>query len=199
MIDLVRAEGAAIWGTLDERERARLLRHLRPFWDVHRYRVPPMVESVLDSLARRRRLDWVAGRPVDAGETADGIVVRYRPRGARAVVEERFDTVVVATGPDHASALEDQPRAARADGRRRDPARSHRLGIEVDDGCRAVSATGVASGRLLVAGPLARGCVGELMGVPEVARHAAGVAAVLHEQLPAMAETAAPYRVAGRR
>ena len=50
------------------------------------------------------------------------------------------------------------------------------LGLEVDAGSRAVGPDGVRDD-LLVAGPLARGRFGELMGLPQVSEHAAEVAA----------------------
>lgn len=179
VLDAIRDQGQEIWAVLPEGERRRLVRHLRTFWDVHRFRVAPQVEEALDLQVRLGRLETVAARLVSAREEEGGIVVEYRPRGCDEVASEVFDTVVVTTGPDHASALSSNPalRALAAEGLiAADP---NGLGLHVAEHCRAVGGEGSVSDTLFVVGPLARGCVGELMGVPEVIRHAEHVAGVL--------------------
>lgn len=182
-LDRVREQGPAIWAALSDVERGRLVRHLRVFWDVHRFRIAPQVEETLDRAARLGRLDVVAARLVGARETAQGVEVAWRPRGAEGTARATFDAVVLTTGPDHGAAIRSNPalRALAAEGLvQPDP---HGLGLLVADGCRAVGGDGLASESLFVAGPLARGDVGELMGLPEVTRHAEGVAADLRARL----------------
>ena len=184
-LDRVREQGQDAWRALDAQERARLVRHLRPFWDVHRFRVAPQVEEVLNAEVARGRLTYVAARLVRATEIADGIAVEYRPRGRTETVTGRFDTIVVTTGPAHADAITTNPvlRAMAADGLLcADPLG---LGLRVSEHCRAVDRTGAVSPTLFVAGPLARGHVGELMGVPEVTAHAEAVARSISTQLAA--------------
>lgn len=197
-LDRAREQGDAIWGALEAVERRRLVRHLRRFWDVHRFRVAPQVESVLAELIAAGRLDFQAARLVDAREEAEGIVVRYRRRGESEVLVERFDTVVVTTGPDHADILKSNPafRSLAEEGLlEADPLG---LGLKVTGRCRTVARDGTASETLFVAGPLARGDVGELMGVPEVVRHAERLAALLAGRLTS-AMTPAPEATRARR
>lgn len=185
-IDRVRDQGQAIWANLDAGERARLLRHLRPFWDVHRFRVAPQVEEVLVRQEAVGRLGYAAARVVRASEAAAGIFVEYRRRGHAGIVAERFDRVVVTTGPAHDAVLQGNPvlSALAAEGLLcPDPLG---LGLRVAGRCRAVDAGGGLSETLFVAGPLARGDVGELMGVPEVAAHARTVAEAIAGRLLAM-------------
>ena len=138
---------------------------------------------MLDARLRLGRLDIVAARLVAAREEAGGIVVDYRPRGGDAPVSAVFDTVVVTTGPDHATALDSNPalRALAAGGLV--CADANGLGLRVSDHCCTIDAEGVVSDTLFVVGPLARGSVGELMGVPEVTRHAEHVAGALGARL----------------
>ena len=91
------------------------------------------------------------------------------------------------TGPGHAGILASQPYLAglAADGRlRADPVG---LGIDVDGESRAVDAGGQPQHSLYVAGPLARGTFGELMGLPQVSEHAALVAAEVAASIDASA------------
>ncbi|MFT3974119.1 MAG: FAD/NAD(P)-binding protein [Amaricoccus sp.] len=182
-LDRVREQGPAIWAALPAGERRRLVRHLRTAWDVHRFRVAPQVEDVVEREMRRGRLDVVAARLVTARETPDGIEVAWRPRGSATVVTATFGAVVVTTGPDHGTILQSNPvfRTLAADGLLcADP---NGLGLLVEDHCRSVDAGGGLSDTLLVAGPLARGHVGELMGVPEATRHAEHVAGILSARI----------------
>ena len=41
VIDRLRTDGTAAWQALDDAGRARVVRHLRSFWDVHRFRGRP--------------------------------------------------------------------------------------------------------------------------------------------------------------
>lgn len=191
-LDRVREQGAAIWAGLDPASRRRIVRHLRRFWDVHRFRIAPQIEEVLDATAAAGRLSIVAASLVDARETEAGIVVDYRPRGGAAVVAARFDAVVVTTGPNHADVARSNPvlRGLGAEGLLcPDPLG---LGIHVADDCHAVGADGNPSETLLVAGPLARGHVGELMGIPEVTRHGERVARTIARRIKAEACDGAP-------
>jgi uncharacterized NAD(P)/FAD-binding protein YdhS len=197
-LDRVREQGDAIWSALGPAERRRLVRHLRRFWDVHRFRIAPQVEAALAEQVTAGRLGFIAARLVDAREEADGILVRYRARGDAEIRTERFDTVVVTTGPDHSDILRSNPvfrSLAEAGLLDADPLG---LGLKVTGRCRTVARDGTASETLFVAGPLARGDVGELMGVPEVVRHAERLAALLAGRLTS-AMTPAPEATSARR
>lgn len=200
--DKLREQGDGIWAALDHEERSRLLRHLRRFWDVHRYRIAPQVEAVLDAELAAGRLRFVAGRIVDVTEGPAGATLRYRPRGGEAVVAERFDTIVVTTGPDHGGVLASNPALGALAETGLIEADPLGLGIRVADRCRAIGQGDVASDTLFVAGPLARGGVGELMGAPEVARHAEQLAGLLAQRLGSLTvsvpEAAGPRPAPGR-
>lgn len=183
VLDRVREQGPAIWAALPAVERGRLVRHLRAYWDVHRFRVAPQVEAALDRAIDLGQLDILAARLVAAREGPAGLEVDYRLRGSRRTERATVDAVVVTTGPDHAAALRSNPvfgTLGVAGLIQPDP---HGLGLLVTDACRTVDAAGRASRWLFVAGPLARGDVGELMGIPEVTRHAEHVAGVLRDAL----------------
>lgn len=177
IFDKLRVQGGEIWRQLPIAERRRLVRLLRPYWDVHRFRIAPQVEGALERLISAGRLSFQAASITGAQVDEDGeISVRLRHRHGKGVLDERYDAVVITTGPGHAGILSSQPFLAglAADGRLHPDQVG--LGIEVDAESRAIGEGGQANKSLYIAGPLARGTFGELMGLPQVTEHAVFVA-----------------------
>src|SRR5690606_13807204 len=101
MMDRLRDINAELWGGLTLAERARFLRRLRPWWDVHRHRVAAEPAARIRALAEAGRLTVVAGRLKAIEPGADGVVVRWRPRGSGADQAIRAGHVIDCTGPGH--------------------------------------------------------------------------------------------------
>jgi uncharacterized NAD(P)/FAD-binding protein YdhS len=175
VLDAVRLQGQVIWSHLPVCERRRLVRHLRPFWDVHRFRIAPQVEDLIrrqEALGRVRRMAASLGPIARQGERID-VSLRKRRGGVEHLA---VDAVVVTTGPAHGGILSSTSYLGRLaeDGLvTLDPTG---LGLACDLGSRILGADGGVTGSLYVAGPLARGAFGELMGLPQVADHARAMA-----------------------
>ncbi|MCV9997860.1 FAD/NAD(P)-binding protein [Pararhizobium sp. YC-54] len=191
VIDQVRAQGQALWQVLPVVERQRIVRHLRPFWDVHRFRVAPQVETALDAAIAEGRLEILAGSIAASRIETDAIHCALRLRRCPGTIEKTYDAVVITTGPGHGGILASQPFLAEL---------SHSGYLELDPTGLGLSCTrkseaigpvaGVTSS-LLIAGPLARGTFGELMGLPQVTDHALFVAAGIADCLLAQTPKAA--------
>lgn len=168
----LRAQGQQIWTGLDDAGRQRLLRHLRTFWDVHRYRIAPQVEAVQKRLIETGHLDYAAGHLVSASLRDGAVDVAWRQRGSDLICRRSVDHVIVTTGPAQGRSIDANPALAalfRLGLIAPDPLG---LGLAVTASCRAQDGQGGESRRILVAGPLARGHLGELVGAPECAEHA---------------------------
>ncbi len=179
IVDALRQQSAAAWGTLDWTERRRLLRHLRTIWDVHRFQSAPQIDAALARARAAGTLHIRAARLVAAHDAASGAEIVVAPRGANARETLTVDAVVNCTGPGHRSVTASHPvlRGLAEQGLLMpDPAS---LGIWVDGQSRVLRADGTAWQRLFVAGPLARGTFGELMGLPQVNLQPRAVAATL--------------------
>ncbi|TGQ65535.1 MAG: FAD-dependent oxidoreductase [Mesorhizobium sp.] len=186
VFDQLRLQGPVLWAALAPRERARLVRQLRVFWDVHRFRIAPQVADVLDRRQAAGTFDAIAARLVASNDEDDGLVVSFQRRGRTAIETVRFDAVINTTGPAHGQALQSNPALRSLAEAGLIKADAYRLGIDTSPGSRAIGRDGKSVATLLVAGPLARGTFGELMGLPEVALHAQTVAAEVVSLLEAV-------------
>lgn len=186
VFDTLRRQGPTLWAALPVAERRHVVARLRPFWDVHRFRIAPQPAAAIERLRSTGQLALRVTALREARPDGAAIAVRFAD-GAW----QSFDRVLLATGPAHGAVIADNPVLAslHAAGLLRPDACA--LGIDVDPSSRALDAAGAPVDRLFVAGPLARGRFGELMGLPEVTRHAAAVADAVTASLAEPAELAA--------
>ncbi|MEA1648389.1 FAD/NAD(P)-binding protein [Nitrospirillum sp. BR 11164] len=184
VLDAVRRDARAIWQALPLAEKRKLLRHLRPFWDAHRYRIAPQPEATIQELQARGQLEILAASLADIRADAEGVHATLRPRRGGPTLIRTADAVVVATGPAHDHLIDAVPALAPlvAAGRLHPDALG--LGIAVDDQSRVIDVRGMPDETLWVAGPLARATFGELMGLPQVLIHAEEVARSVAKRLP---------------
>ena len=179
VIDALRRQGALVWGVLPPAEKQRFLRHLRAFWDVHRFQCAPQIDALIRREIEAGRMELMAASLREVASEEGGLRVRLHPRGTPEdrTVERRVAAVVNCTGPSSGSAVRGNPvlrSLAEAGALCPDP---NGLGILVDRQSRVIAASGAAWDTLLVAGPLARGTHGELMGLPQVSAQPREVAA----------------------
>ena len=185
VLDAVRAQGGTIWANLPLAERRRVVRHLRPFWDVHRFRIAPQVEDALAAATACGQLETLAASVAAVSYHAGRIRIALRRARAAGTTIRDFDAVVVTTGPAHGTIVDDQPFLAKLADEGLALLDPTRLGLSCDRHSRLLDRKGRPASGLYVAGPLARGTFGELMGLPQVSDHAATVA---EEVLASIAE-----------
>jgi uncharacterized NAD(P)/FAD-binding protein YdhS len=176
IIDAARAQGGEIWSRLSIAERRRLVRHLRPFWDVHRFRIAPQVEQALEDATRQGQLDTLAASVAAVSYHGEKIRVALKQARSTDTSIRDFDAVVVTTGPAHGAVIDSQDylaHLAKAGLARLDPTR---LGLACDAQSRLIGSEGQVVTGIYVAGPLSRGTFGEMMGLPQVSEHAQAVA-----------------------
>lgn len=183
VFDTLRIQGPAIWAALDVRERRQLVRHLRPFWDVHRFRIAPMVNDVIERRIESNRLTVLAARLTSAEAEPDGIRVTLQPRRRPGPIAQSFDRIIVTTGPGHADILTSQPALAGLHAAKRLDLDPVGLGLHCDRRARILDHAGEPVPGLYLAGPLARGTFGELMGLPQVSQFAPFLAEIVLEAL----------------
>ncbi|PTD21207.1 FAD/NAD(P)-binding protein [Sphingomonas fennica] len=167
-VDELRPYSQGMWLAADADTRARFLRHLRPWWDVHRHRLAPEVAARLEGMRASGRLDFVAGRTLAFRDGAAGVEVDWRPRGAKAIETLLARRVVNCSGPLIDLDRTEEPLLANLRARgviRPDP--SH-IGLDVDPQARVIGRSGRADPRLFALGPLTRGAFWEVVAVPDI-------------------------------
>jgi len=170
---------ADLWVRADPAERARFLRHLRPWWDVHRHRIPPAIDLTIEAMEASGRLDIVAGRIDRIEQAGEGISVTWRPRTPGARPPLRGGWLIDCSGPGHDPASDPLVGPLLASGRARLEAAG--LGLDLDAGGRVIGADGAADPRLFVLGPPARGAFWETTAVPDIRKRIEGMAKALAE------------------
>ena len=172
-IDRFRPLIQAAWQGAGPRGRAQFLRHLRPWWDVHRHRIAGAVADRIDAARACGQLQITAGRIRGAVDRDLGMEISYAPRhgtGLRRIFAAR---VINCTGPTY-----DYQRLAdplvhsllQAGLARADPLR---LGLEVTADCALAG----PSRRLFAIGPMTRGTFWEVTSVPDIRLQCGALAA----------------------
>jgi uncharacterized NAD(P)/FAD-binding protein YdhS len=167
-IDALRPQTAALWRGASAGQRARFLRHLRPWWDVHRHRIAPAIADRIESLRAAGRLDLVAGRILAAAPAEGTVRVTIRPRGISRKRTIAAARIVNCTGADGDLDGIADPLLAGLAAAGLVRADAHRLGIDTEADGAAVGADGAPSSFLFAIGPLTRGRDWEATAVPEL-------------------------------
>ncbi|MFS8414224.1 FAD-binding protein [Xanthomonas campestris] len=168
VVDALRPHLQPLWQRLELGQRARFLRHLRPYWEVARHRVAPDAADQLAQLQDSGQLQVVAARLLRARWVPDGVEAVIRPRGGADAQTRRFDAVVRATGLDTDIDRTSDPLIAgmrEAGLLRADPLG---LGVDTDPQLRVRDGAGQVVPGLYCVGPLLRGRYWEITAVPEL-------------------------------
>lgn len=183
VIDAVRSQALLFWPQMPVSERAKIVKHLRAYWDVHRFRVAPQLENVIRRRQESGTLTVRAASLVEAVAGPDAIAITVRSRRTREQETISADYIVVTTGPAHGSVVSMQPHLATLARQGLIAADPFGLGISCNVRGQALAANGDTVPGILIAGPLARGTFGELMGVPQVTNYALSIASEVLEEL----------------
>ncbi len=155
-----------IWRAADVPTRARWVRHLRPWWDVHRHRIAPGIAARLDALISADRLTLNAARIRSIVPEGDKVAVTFDLKGRIVPRTILADWLIDCTGPGHDPARDPLTGPLVSTGRARlDPLR---LGLELDDSGRVLAADGTPDPTLMVLGPPARATFWETVAVPDI-------------------------------
>ncbi|MGP6462130.1 FAD/NAD(P)-binding protein [Pseudomonas parakoreensis] len=179
-LDTVRANIGRLWSQATDVQRRQFVRHVRPWWESHHHRSPPLSAALVERLHNegRLRIQAASFKGLEPS-TQNGVSIRIRPRG------ESETRVVHGAALINSSGIEyDWRRVARplpqqllARGLVRPGPLA--LGITAAVDGAVLNAEGQVASRLFAMGPPLRGMWWESTAVTDVALQAKALAARL--------------------
>ena len=185
VVDAIRPFTQRLWRELPVASKRRFLEHVRAWWDVHRHRMAPEVETRIAQALATGRLTLIAAKVVSIEQNVTGALVCYRRRGHSDISNMQVGTIVDCTGiikDPHATtnpamrSLLDQ-RLARVD--------PLHIGIDIGADCAIVNRDGHPSRRLFAIGPVTRAAFWEIIAIPDIRNQCAELAVRLVRNYPA--------------
>jgi uncharacterized NAD(P)/FAD-binding protein YdhS len=173
VVNCLRPVTSRIWQSLPQAEKRRFLRHVRPYWEVHRHRAAPETAKFIDEQRSNGKIEIHAGRIIDCKEIDSnkkdaGVEITYRERKGG---EEHHLTVgriinCTATETDCRSVRDSLVSSLLAQGLARpDPLF---LGLDTSATGALIDHEGMISDSLYTVGPLRKGSLWESTAVPEI-------------------------------
>ena len=168
-----------LWCAYPEVERRRFLRHLQPYWDSHRHRIPPATFDYFNSARETGVVQTQAARIISLVESKHGVEAVLRPRGNQGLTSVQVSKVINCTGPN--SNLSTVNCALVQQLLKDGMIHPDRLclGLDVGEHCEVLDATGRPSGFLYYIGPWLKASYWEATAVPELRRFARELATSL--------------------
>jgi uncharacterized NAD(P)/FAD-binding protein YdhS len=175
VIDSLRPDTQDLWAGLPLEEKRRFLRHLRPWWDVHRHRMAPAVAArVIAALEggqltiRRARLGRVT--PASAAPGDRELQGEILPVTGGRPTTLTVARIINCSGPVSDISRVEEPlmRALLDTGQvRPDPLD---LGLDITDRGAVIDSFGRPSQTLFAVGPITKGAFWETTAVPAIRR-----------------------------
>lgn len=103
VLNQLRPHTPRLWQALTLGERQRFLRHVVPFWDIHRHRLAPLAADRLQSLLMTGHVHVLAARLLAIRNTnINGLEIELRPRHQETSETLNVAAIINCTGPSMA-------------------------------------------------------------------------------------------------
>jgi uncharacterized NAD(P)/FAD-binding protein YdhS len=168
VVNSLREVTPQIWQSLPDAEKRRFLRHLQPYWEVHRHRAAPEIAQFIAAQRSNREIQLHAGRITNYRDLEPGVEITYRNRRSGEETSIVADRVINCTAPEADCTRLQQPLISSllASGLAR-PGPLF-LGLDASRNGALIDKDGVASNSLFALGPLRKGNLWESTAVPEI-------------------------------
>lgn len=178
-LDTVRAHIGRLWSQASEREKRQFVRHVRPWWESHHHRSPPLSAQLVARLHAQGRLRVQAASFKGLVASGSGVTIKLRRRGEQAVTQVSGAALINSSGIEYDWRRVAKPLPQQLLKRGLIKPGPLALGIAADTSGAVLDAQGQVSQRLFAMGPPLRGMWWESTAVTDVALQAKALAAKL--------------------
>lgn len=179
-LDTVRIHIGRLWSQATDLQRRQFVRHVRPWWESHHHRSPPLSAALVERLHNEGRLRIQAAsfkglEPM----TGEGVSIRIRRRGEAQTCVVQGAALINSSGIEYDWRRVARPLPQQLLARGLVRSGPLALGIAAKEDGAVLDAEGQAGGRLFAMGPPLRGMWWESTAVTDVALQAKALAARL--------------------
>jgi uncharacterized NAD(P)/FAD-binding protein YdhS len=179
-LDTVRVHIARLWSQATDTQRRQFVRHVRPWWESHHHRSPPLSAALVERLYKEGRLRIQAASFKGLEASPDGGVrIRIRRRGESQTCVVQGAALINSSGIEYDWRRVARPLPQQVLARGLVQPGPLALGIAAAVDGAVLDAEGLAADRLFAMGPPLRGMWWESTAVTDVALQAKALAARL--------------------
>lgn len=176
-LDTVRAHIGRLWSQATDVQRRQFVRHVRPWWESHHHRSPPLSAELVARLHQEGRLRIQAASFKGLAPSAEGQVsIRIRRRGESDVTVVSGDALINSSGIEYDWRRVARPLPQQLLARGLIKPGPLALGIAADANGAVIDAEGQVARSLFAMGPPLRGMWWESTAVTDVASQAKALA-----------------------
>ncbi|QDH66170.1 FAD/NAD(P)-binding protein [Pseudomonas azotoformans] len=175
-LDTVRAHIGRLWSQASEGQKRQFVRHVRPWWESHHHRSPPLSAQLVARLHEQGRLRIRAASFKGLEPSGEGVTIRLRYRGEQVVSLVSGAVLINSSGIEYDWRRVARPLPQQLLKRGLIRPGPLALGIAADTCGAVLDAQGRVSMRLFAMGPPLRGMWWESTAVTDVALQAKALA-----------------------
>lgn len=182
-LDTVRAHIGRLWSQASDVQRRQFVRHVRPWWESHHHRSPPLSAELVERLHSEGRLQIHAASYKGLEQVSGaGVGIRIRRRGENETCVVQGASLINSSGIEYDWRRVDRPLPQQLLARGLVQPGPLALGIAAAEDGAVLDAQGKVSQRLFAMGPPLRGMWWESTAVTDVASQAKALATRLVAQ-----------------
>ena len=167
----IRVHTPDLWLRLPIKERARFLRQLVPYWDVHRHRLAPNIGKQIDEMQKQGSIEIIAGRIESAQKQHKAIHIKYRDRASQEAKSIEVCAIIQCTGPNYDLSTVPDPLIQSVIRRNYLQQDALNIGLETSSQYRLQSPSHPMQQNLYYIGPMLKARYWESIAVPELRVH----------------------------